>query len=273
MPMQESVTPVVAGIDGSPAALEAARWGAAEAIGRGVGLRLVHVVDVEADLDPDMDEDPAEATRDWPETTGGLQALAAASSAAHDLGGRLDVTSHIVYGDVVSTLVDESGRASLLCLGSTGVTPVCRRLLGSTAVTLAERGHCPVAVIRTPSGASSPDPRWIVVAVDGGPDDDRIVDYAVDEARRRSAPVLALDVSERDHGAHREFRWQERHPNVLLYPMRSPSGIADFLSQQDDLGVQLAVLGGTDDGQVAAILGLHRQSGRPSSQCSVLVVR
>ena len=158
MPMQQSSAPVVVGIDGSTAALEAARWGAAEAISRAVPLRLIHVVDVEADLDPDLDEDPAAVARDWPETTRGLEALAAASTAVHELGGPISVESQIVYGEVDSTLVDESGHASLLCLGSTGITPICRHLLGSTAATLAERGRCPVAVIRTPPDTCTLDP-------------------------------------------------------------------------------------------------------------------
>ncbi|OPX08935.1 universal stress protein [Mycobacterium sp. AT1] len=282
MPMPQSSAPVVVGIDGSAAALEAARWGAAEAISRTVPLRLIHVVDVEADLDPDLDEDPAAVASDWPETTHGLQALAAASTAVHDLGGPISVESQIVYGEVDSTLVDESGHASLLCLGSTGITPICRRLLGSTAATLAESGRCPVAVIRTPSdtGTSTPDPHWIVMAVHGGPDDDRIVDYALNEARLRRAPVLAVDVSHNGDYAsdaadlrHRVSRWQEHHPSVHVYPVHAPATIAGFLSQQDDLRVQLAVLGSADVRHVVTILGSDRETGRPTSGCSVLVVR
>lgn len=282
MPVQQSSAPVVVGIDGSAAALEAARWGAAEAISRAVPLRLIHVVDVEADLDPDLDEDPAAVARDWPETTSGLQALAAASTAVHDFGGPISVESQIVYGEVDSTLVDESGHASMLCLGSTGITPICRRLLGSTAATLAERGRCPVAVIRTPPDTctSTLDPHWIVMAVDGGPDDDRIVDYALDEARLRRAPVLAVDVSHNGHDAddsvglrHRVSRWKEHHPSVRVYPVHAPTDIAGFLNQQEDLCVQLAVLGSADAEHVVAILGSDRKTGRQTSRCSILVVR
>lgn len=283
MPMPQLSSPVVVGLDGSPAALEAARWAAAEAISRAAPLRLIYVVDIEADLDPDLEEDPADVARDWPVTRHGLQALADASTAMHALGGPINVESQIVYGDVILTLVEESRHASLLCLGSTGITPICRRLVGSTAVTLAERGHCPVAVIRTPSVASSPDPHWIVMAVDGGPDDDRIVDYALDEARLRRAPVLALDLSQNgnDHDSHdlagnrrhRLSRWQESHPSVRIYPAFSPTDIVDFLTQQDDICVQLAVLGAADAGHVPAILKSDRQTGRPCSRCSVLVVR
>ena len=43
MTQLESSTPVVVGIDGSQAALDAATWAVAEAVSRGVPLRLVHV--------------------------------------------------------------------------------------------------------------------------------------------------------------------------------------------------------------------------------------
>ena len=38
----------------------------------------------------------------------------------------------------------------MICVGSVGIGAVAREFLGSTAAALAEKAHCPVAIIRTP---------------------------------------------------------------------------------------------------------------------------
>jgi hypothetical protein len=93
-------TPVVVGIDGSQAAVDAALWAADEAISTGGPLRLVHAISIAEDFDPDLDDDPAELARDWPETEYGLQSLAAASTAVLATGRPITVQTQILWGEV-----------------------------------------------------------------------------------------------------------------------------------------------------------------------------
>jgi nucleotide-binding universal stress UspA family protein len=129
--------PVVVGIDGSRAAVEAASWAADEAVSRGVTLRLIYVVDVEADVDRDLDEDPSVVARDWPETQQGLAALRDASMVVRGNGRSVQVETQLRWGDVDTTLLEESARAAMICLGSAGIAPMCHRIVGSTAAKLA----------------------------------------------------------------------------------------------------------------------------------------
>ncbi len=99
MKQPKSAGPIVVGIDGSQAAIDAALWAADEAVTRKVPLRLVHVIEVEDDFDCDMDEDPAEIAKAWPESEYGRASLRAASAAVRSTGKALTLETQIVWGD------------------------------------------------------------------------------------------------------------------------------------------------------------------------------
>jgi nucleotide-binding universal stress UspA family protein len=272
--------PIVVGIDGSQAAIRAALWAADEALSRDVPLRLVHVIDVDDEVDRDLDGDPAVVAGDWPETERGMASLRAASAAVRETGRHLDVETQILWGEIDRVLIKESEVATMVCVGSVGIAPICHEILGSTAATVVEQAHSPVAVIRTPHAAPTSEPDWIVAVVDDTIESDGVGDYALAEARLRRAPVLALGVS-RDghHEVHyddlerRVGAWRHDHPYVHIYPVAVPTDAAAFLAQHDELSVQLTVLGATASDQAPAIVGPHRPSRRAHGQCSVLVVR
>jgi nucleotide-binding universal stress UspA family protein len=273
-------SPIVVGIDGSQAAIGAALWASDEALSRNVPLRLVHVIDVEDEVDRDLDGDPAVIARDWPETELGMASLRAASAAVQDTSSRLDVETQIVWGEIDQVLIKESETATMVCVGSVGIAPACRKVLGSTAATVVEQAHCSVAVIRTPHAAPTSEPDWIVAVVDDTLESDRVAEFALVEAHLRRAPVLALGVSRGGHhNVHyddlerRVDAWRHDHPYVHIYPVSVPTDAAAFLAQHDELSVQLTVLGSTASDQAPAIVGPHRPSRRSNSQCSVLVVR
>src|ERR1019366_7358181 len=100
-----STGPVVVGIDGSRAAIDAAFWAADEASTRGVALRLVHVVDVDDEGYRDLDEDPAEVARDWPETESARASMFAAATAVRDTGKPVTLETEILWGEIDSTLI------------------------------------------------------------------------------------------------------------------------------------------------------------------------
>ena len=280
MKQPESAGPIVVGIDGSQAAIGAALWAADEAVIRNAPLRLVHVIEIEGDFDCDMDEDPAEVAKAWPESEYGRASLRAASAAAQATGKPLTIETQIVWGEVDSMLMKESDEAAMLCVGSVGISPFCSELLGSTAATLAEKAHSPVAIIRTPHSAPTSEPDWIVTAVHDSPESNGIVGHAIDEARVRRAPVLALGVSQRDHRGvqyddleRRVADWRNHNPDIHIHPVAVPTDVAGFLELHHELSVQLAVIGATDAAQVPAIVGPHREGHERHNRCSVLVVR
>jgi nucleotide-binding universal stress UspA family protein len=129
-----SPAPVVVAVDGSNAAINAAEWAAKEALHHDVALRLVHVIHITG-------EAPATANSiddEYAETC-----LHAACSAVKALGIPVQVDTALLRGDTVSTLIEESDGATLICLGSTGIDRLAAAVLGSTTATVAERAHCP----------------------------------------------------------------------------------------------------------------------------------
>lgn len=185
----ETGFPVVAGVDGSDSALEAARWAAAEAARGTVPLRLVSVVHVpissgyvgEAGLSVEL-LDGLQA-----ETMGMLEETKAALV---ERWPKLDVTTSVLVGPPIPALVEESRTARLVVVGSRGLGGFRGMLVGSTAVALASRGACPVAVIRGGGRADGP----VLVGVDESPASDAAVALAFEEASRRGAELVALHI-------------------------------------------------------------------------------
>ena len=268
--MWKASAPIVVGVDGSTAAINAARWAIDEAISRDVPLRIVHVAQAgqktaTADDDFQREAQYAEAS------------LRAASAAVEATGKTVKIETEILWGPVKSSLIDESRNAAMLCLGSTGIGAVAHRLFGSTAATLAEEAYCPVAIIRTRKKA--PDPSdWIVVAVDNEAGNETVVELAMEEARLRDAPVLAVGVrrnglAQFDCGEldRRVDECQRRYPDVHIYRVPADIGIDQFVAENGNDTAQLAVVGAVDARRITHIVGPPGHSVVPHGECSVLV--
>ena len=160
--------PVVVGIDGSQAALDAALWAIDEATQRDVPLRLVYVADA-----PQSSAAPYAANDikfEYGETS-----LRAASSAIEATGKSVKIEAEIVWGRIDDVLIAESKSASMLYVGSVGIGWIARRVLGSTAAAMSEHAHCPVVVVRSPVQTRPTQlTQWIVVGIDDRPDNDRV---------------------------------------------------------------------------------------------------
>ncbi|ACC40526.1 Universal stress protein [Mycobacterium marinum] len=261
--------PVIVGIDGSPAGITAVLWATAEAVSAGVPLRLISVLKTAHSSPEEYEHDLAHA-----ETS-----LRAAQSAIEATAAPVKVETDTPRGPAGAVLVEASRDAELVCVGSVGIGRYARAILGSTATELAEKAHCPVAVIRSNSDQPPPDINWIVVRVTDAPDNDAVIEYAAHEARLRQAPILALGgrPEELTDAADGEFerrvqQWGQHHTDVHVYPITTQAGIARFLADHDER-VQLAVIGADEADQVARLVG---PSGHPifrHAECSVLVVR
>ena len=266
--------PVVVGVDGSQAALDAALWAADEAVDRSAPLRLVHAIGVVRDRSI-----PFDLYR--PEIGYGETALRAASAAVEATGKTVKVETDIVWDAPDTALLAESRTAAMVCVGSVGIGWVASRLLGSTAAMLAEKAHCPVVVVRRRTETSVPStPDWVAVGVDDHAGNDQVVAHALKEARLRHAAVLAVGtwtsvagIEAYDELDQRVTRWRRENPDVHVYPVSTGASLARFLAENPEEHVQLAVVGAADSDQLQPIVGPHDRELVAHAKCSVMVVR
>ncbi|MGO9031699.1 universal stress protein [Mycobacterium sp.] len=268
----ESPGPVVVGVDGSDAAIGAAQWAAREAIHQDVPLRLVHVIQI-----TDGPIASASAYRDDEEYA--ESSLRAARLAVEATGLPVKIDTAVLRADVDSALIAESNNATLICVGSTGIGRVASMVFGSTAAILAEYAQCPVAIIRRTEDGPLPEAGFIAVVVDDQPGNDEVMQWAMEEARARRAPLLALGVwrwALFEIGDEQFYRrldgWLRRYPDVQVEVACTRMSAARYL--EGYIGaVQLVVIGTQDANRVPQLVGPRGLPIFAHADCSVLIVR
>ncbi len=261
---------IVVGIDGSHAAINAAKWAVAEATSRDIPLRLIYA----------MPEAKTDAPSDDPllDVECGEAALRTACAALHAATAEVKVETDLVNGSAVSALIDESRYGTMLCVGSVGIGQIAHKIIGSTAHAVARGAHCPVAIVRANRETGVPRSGSIAVVVDDSPHNDSVLEHGFREAQLRNAPILAMGVWRWGFGEipyrkldRRLHRWVTQHPEVHVRPTAARHGAAEYLSGTQE-PVELAVVGDSYSDKVARIVGpLNPRFGHTG--CSVLVVR
>ena len=227
--------PIVIGVDGSESALRAVRWGAAEAVRRRRPIRLVHVYQVPVGLHGGI-VDPGTVRTALREE--GRRLLRAARAAVAEVSADLRPEIVLESAAVVPALVVQSRSASLLVLGSRGLGGFTGLVIGSTAVLLAGRVHCPMVVVRGDGEQARSGP--VVVGVDGLVTSEAALAFAFEEASLRDAELVAVHAwrdlvadsvvfghaEPPDHApaqqrayetlAERLAGWQEKYPEVVV---------------------------------------------------------
>jgi nucleotide-binding universal stress UspA family protein len=273
MKHMESPGPIIVGVDGSRAAINAAVWAIDEAISRDVPLRIVHVTHIrQASIAPKVQ---FSLEKEYAETS-----LRQARGVIEATGKPVKVETAVLRGDVDETLAEESREASMICVGSVGIGRISRVLFGSTAVSLAMRALCPVAIIRTNSDAPAPSRGGrIAVVVSAEPGNDAVLQAALEEARVRREAIVVLGTWQRDLGQipyeeldRRAGGWMNRHPDVDVHSVVSRTGMASFLENTDE-PISLAVIGSPDVDRIPSLIGPRSQPILAHAECSVLVVR
>jgi nucleotide-binding universal stress UspA family protein len=141
---------VVVGVDGSPAAEPALGYAFAYAASTGSSLVAVHTWWWEPLEGISLGEP---WMGDWTEIAGQEEALVSESLAGwSDKYPDVPVHSHVVRGDPVVELLEQSRGASLLVVGSRGRGGFIGLLLGSVSRRVLKRATCPVAVVRSADG-------------------------------------------------------------------------------------------------------------------------
>lgn len=261
---------IVVGIDGSDAAVNAAKWAIAESTSRDIPLRLIYAI-------PQRMAD-APADDNLLDVECGESALRAACAALHAMTAEAKVETDLVHGSPASALIEESRYAAMVCVGSVGIGQIARKVIGSTADAVAQKAHCPVAVIRANREAAESHSGSIAVVVDDSPDNDIVLEHGFREARLRKAPILAMGVWRWGFGEipyrqldRRLHQWVTEYPEVHVHPTAARHGAAEYLVGTQE-PVELAVVDSSYSDKVARMVGpLTPRFGHTG--CSVLVVR
>ncbi|WP_310767960.1 universal stress protein [Mycobacterium sp. Z3061] len=248
---------VVVGVNGSQAAVNAAKWAIDEALSRQMPLRLVYVI---------AGGDAGQAS-EWELERADMvlsQAESAVLSAAQAQGKPVEIETAIRSGDPAQALINASQDAALVCVGTSRRGWAADGLLGPTAAALVTHAHCPVAVIRTNPDGSPTQVGVIAVVLNDDPDNDEVVRLAMEEGRRRHAIVRQID--------RRLDSWVRRYPDVPVQIVASGTG-ARAVDENHSRAIDLAIVGESEAAELPGLAtpNCHPILGYPD--CSVLLVR
>ncbi|WP_328615241.1 universal stress protein [Amycolatopsis sp. NBC_00355] len=287
---------VVAGIDGSTSAVQAALWAGAEAARRGRPLRLVQIYTLPQVSVPGGFGSPDQVREGLAQRAGEWLAEARAAVLAEHPG--LEITTAAREWSPVTALTQESQHAELVVLGSRGLGGFTGLLVGSTAVSVVAHAHCPIVVVRgrtphDPPPATGP----VLVGADGSPDSDAALAFACEEARLRGTGLIAVhtwsDVfadgvlrphplqenpveiaaEERAKLAEQVVGWQRKYPDLEIeFEVTRGRPVRTLLARGEH--AQLIVVGCRGRGGFTGmLLGSTSQALIAHSPCPVAAVR
>lgn len=264
--MTETLTApsIVVGIDGSRNASRAAVWAITEAVGHDLPLHLVAV---------------SEATDPGPARTALAEAADVVAAAGCDVTVATAIVTADAFGGPALALLGAARAAAMICVGGTGLRQFDIDRVGyegrpDMARVLVASAHCPVAVVRGPDRPGG----WVVVEVDGTPDSAAVLQYGVEEARLRQAPLRVLGTWQSDGTAvedaermvraqldRRLEQWRHRYPDLDVVPVAVPGSGLGYLTEHAG-ATQLVVVGSGNTGSVDELLGPRHPD------CSVLAI-
>jgi nucleotide-binding universal stress UspA family protein len=283
---------IVVGVDGSHAALAAARWAGDVAARQHAPLVLISVVPaadyrltaaamVEADILPALRgaakrkvaEVVAAVRRDHPE---------------------LKIAESVVNGSPARELITASSSARLLVVAATADDQFTTLLLGSIALRVANKATCPVVVWRGDFDRPLPDRRPVLVGVDGSPGSEAAVGQAFEIASLLGVGVLALHAwndpdllqwtpvpdaweilaqQEEELLSERLAGWCEKFPDVSVTRLVRKSPTAKALLERA-ADVQLIATGSHGHNRLTGMLvGSTSQNLLHHAPCPTLVCR
>ena len=260
--------PVVAGVDASAASLAAIPWAAREAAYRDTTLRLVHACVFEGA--------PPRAHESELLLEHVHRALRRGAEIAREAAPGVRVETHVRLGLAVDLLLAESAGAGLVVLGSHGLGGLRGALIGSVALRVAAEAACPVAVVRGHARSGGP----VVVGLDATESSEHALQFALDEASARHAPVLVVhafpdgtEATEQRGLEARVANWARKYPALTIssHAVRNRNPSHALLEAAP--AAQLIVVGTRGRGPVAGgVLGSTGNALLAHAACPVAVV-
>jgi len=188
---------IITGHDGSAASLAALEWAAGEALLRHADLCIVAAHQVPPHIGAGL-EAPTAAITSVDVTAGLLEVDLDRAAHGIRLGHPgLTVCTEVIADSPRHALVARSDGADLLVIGASGAGSITGWVFGSVVQHAIRHSPCPVVVV--PGGSARRPSRRVVVGIDGSAAADGAVDWAADEADRRSLPLEVI------HGWERPF--------------------------------------------------------------------
>ncbi|MDX2681204.1 universal stress protein [Streptomyces soliscabiei] len=179
--------PITAGVDGTDESLAALAWAAREAVRRDLALRVVHAWRFQPNA-------AAEVADRYAQERWVRDAAEQAVATVLERHPGLTVTTDVLEGGPVGTLVAAAAQAQSLVLGSRGHGPLVGFLLGSVGQQVIAEAACPVVLVRAGDRPSSEVAgHEIVVGQHGEPEDSApALRFAFETAAARGASVRAV---------------------------------------------------------------------------------
>ncbi|MGN9787689.1 universal stress protein [Nonomuraea sp. ZG12] len=264
-------------MDGSAPSTEALDWAAADARRRRLDLRLVHV------------REQSRFTREATDYCAGT--LEAARERVRALTNDVEVTTELLAGNVIESLVGESASADSVVLGSRGLGGFAGLVIGSVSMGVAGHASSPVVIVR---GSGAQHGR-VVVGDDGSPCAQVALAYAAEQARARGVPLQvtyawqmpvtpshaagysAVRASSCEQelrlAAERLSAWREKNPDIEIVDEQVVGHPAEALIKAAETA-DLVVVGSRGlGGFAAAVLGSVSRTVLHQAVCPVAVVR
>lgn len=182
--------PLVIGIDGSEASLEAVDWAADEAVRHKVPLHLLHAAVPEHDAS---------------------DVIAAALERARKVAPTARLSSEVLHEDAASALVGKGRNAFALVLGSRGLGDLAGLLLGSVSLAVAAHADCPIVVVRGTAEYRGTRFGNVVVGIEDGEGSGTAVQFAFREAHVRCCRLVAVHAWSAPFGARSKPPPLSRH--------------------------------------------------------------
>ncbi len=140
---------VVAGIDGSAGSIAALSWASRYAAATGATVRAVLAWHYPAAAGVAPVGVAPQAVREETERVMNAQLAEAIGKVYPDQAAAAAVETKLSYGHPAEVLIEESGNADLLVVGSHGHGAFTGMLTGSVSVHCVNHAQCPVVVVRT----------------------------------------------------------------------------------------------------------------------------
>jgi nucleotide-binding universal stress UspA family protein len=200
-------SPVVVGVNGSPASLTAVRAAAGHARSHDAELRIVHVFN----WLPTYDTRPRETAQ---------AVLDEAVALAEAVAPGLTIRTRMLEGTPAALLLRESRMAALIAVGEGSLSHCTCPAVDACAVQVARRAWCNVLVTREHGRAEGP----VVVGVDRCADAGRVLDVGFDEAACLGTEVVAVRVVDPD-ATEDQVEEETRRLEAVIAPRARSFGV------------------------------------------------
>ncbi|MDS1271874.1 universal stress protein [Lipingzhangella sp. LS1_29] len=180
---------ILVGVDGSAPAMTALDWAAEEATLRNGQL---HLLFARNDPGPAVPYLPAEPPPEEESTLASDTPLLEAARRVTASHPHLPVRTNVSKRDPATALLDAAPAATLVVVGSRGLSTISAMFRGSVGLRVAAHAPVPVAVIPPAASHTAERMGHVVVGVDGSELSDAALRFALDEALRRDASLTVV---------------------------------------------------------------------------------